>query len=549
MPLREDGIMRKILSNRNIIITWTIAGVAILLICVFLCEYITQMILMWDKPNEYRDAVMIKLVQDLAQGDNPYRVSTLEESAPAVVVDSGFLNVLPAVGLVAVFHIPAAGALYLTNFFYLIGISVLIVLLTIQVFRESKSNRLVVATTAMLAIAVLLPFMNRSGYLVTRPDVLCVLLILIITYLLVKPTYRTADIILVSLCCAFIAYAKIHYAVVCISIVLYLALERRWRNLVWFIIAFFSSFLFLFVAIQILFPTYLSEWVYRILAMFLGVSNSDAWKGLFIKWLAIVYQLAIVFVVIGVSAILFVHRMRGNSDEKIPIGRYTKFVLFNAALNGLALMVVGKHAGAVLWYFYVMFVPMAVLLAIKGLQIAMDSNTNVWVIWGCLMLLQGMWRTYLVMDETKNVSERASQLEEAYAMIDTYQSDEMFLSPYLSGYSVTHGIYNYNYGDASFLVSDDFADSRWVTRLLGCILPYTKDIYHQHEAYWEVMLAKVENREYSLIALDDVDGFPTAIREELMEALEDNYREAASQQLKSSSTGVDVIYYIPNDRK
>ena len=93
----------------------------LIVVCVILCSfYLIRAFIFRDFPAEYRDAAVLEVVQELSDGVNPYDLDYLfTDEAPRVILDSGFLNVFPALLLVKLFRFSPAAALYLTGFIYL----------------------------------------------------------------------------------------------------------------------------------------------------------------------------------------------------------------------------------------------------------------------------------------------------------------------------------------------------------------------------------------------------------------------------------------------
>lgn len=517
---------------------------AIVCIGIFFGCYIMQMLLFANYPAEYRDCALFKLVDDLASGYNPYTCNALLQSEPPVVVDSGFINVLPSVILVKLFRLPASLAIYITNLAY----SVLIIFVTKRIINNLNFSLGIkdknIKVVMLCVIAWVLTFQQRATILVTRPDIFCCLVLLFIIDLYTKPVFKIQSIYISSFLCVVIAFAKIHYAVIAVSVlVFFVCRKEKCRSLLYLLQFSVSGICFailMFAATQYFFPTYLSEWIPRIIAMF--TQNVSIEKA---SISVLIYKLKRMTVKLlpAIFIILYGYMKHFGLDNN------RTFLSINIVVNFLVLLYTGRHDGADLWYFFVMLVPSVILLAADTIS-RLKVKEGVYLL-ACAFVLGGCCVNLApIVKSTAEVSSKADTFSKAYSLLREYESSEMYLSPVLSNYCIENKVYNYNYGDGFYFVDSIFADNLYEKFPLSeTLLPYTKEIYYQHEKYENEMLLKVKNREYSVIVLDRVDCIPYTIRDFFEKQIEENYEMIEELPIQYLTSETKLSFWIPKGEK
>lgn len=518
-------------------------------IITFYYWYISQMVNNWCYPAEYRDNAVFKLIEDLAKGDNPYSVDRLESSLPPVVLDSGFLHIYPAIFFVKVFGIKASGAMYLSNLIYLLLIAALTARTCISIDSAIGNNeKKLMLLEALCTIFCMLFYMQRATYLVTRPDIFCVILLLLIIDLFTKPVIKEAHIFIASFMCVLIAFAKIHYATILFSIILFLACRKEKKHRIRYIVEFCLSgiafTIIVFLLVQWLYPTYLSFWIPRIMQMFMlnRRFTKDSVIYLINKIAILCKQLRLEIIVLLFGMVNWIVLKRG---EWLKIDETSKFLIINSVINFFVLIYVGRHEGADFWYFYVMLVPSVILLSIKMIHRCVPNRFIYYSL--IVLMLFGCTKKQIELMRHDSINNHKESFEVAYGILQKYESEEMFLSPYLSGYSMQKSIYNYNYGDSFYFVDESNADKmyNWIP-CTKYLFPYTKDIFYQHLNYQKQIIEKVGNKEYSLIAIDNLDSIPPLFREEFVDNLNEHYQLEDTSNLNTlSGLPLRVEYWIP----
>lgn len=506
----------------------------LIVVCVILCSfYLIRAFIFRDFPAEYRDAAVLEVVQELSDGVNPYDLDYLfTDEAPRVILDSGFLNVFPALLLVKLFRFSPAAALYLTGFIYLAASMGLIGVIT---------KRLTGDLTLSLLSAVLLFFcLRRWGLLCIRPDTMAEMLMLLLILSIVEDRSSFMDTILRAFFLVLIVYLKPHYALIGFAVLVY---EIRHRKLLIFagsgLIIFASSVLI----VNALFPTHLSVWGIRLYEMFTGVGGGSAgfsyalgkWKRLFVMFFP-VFLLTLYGA--GKELLCICKGRRGKTESGLS------FLWLNTIVNGLALTYLGRHDGADLWYFYFMLLPSMILLAMYYLNGIMEGRGKKLIL-GIFSLccVVGLAQTALSLSpRPKYITRWRESHERAYELLDNYRSEDMILSSPLAYYGTENGIYNFNHGDLCYLP---------VTRadegILKVLFPYVNVFEDKYNDYSETVLEKLSEREYSLVTIDNIDTpFEIFGKDgEFRRILEENYELVDEFEVFIEAQGTETSFYAP----
>ncbi len=521
--------------------------------CVILCSfYLIRMYEFRDFPAEYRDAAVFEEVREFSLGMDPYDADYLKSSEPPrVVLDSGFLNIFPALVFVKLFGMQYATAMYLTGFICLV-LSMFLMGVCVKVLTGDL--------TLSLTGAVLIFFcMRRWGLLCVRPDTMAELLMLMVIYLILKDRSDIKTVLLIDLLLVATAYLKPHYALVGAAALRYMIKKKRFFIFAGGGVLIFSVSI---IICNLLFPTHISVWGIRLYEMFTGVGSLgsslgyalDKWKRLFLLFL----PSFILFIYGACFEIKKILKNRGKSalteadnnlaeNESRGADRNLVYIWINAILNGLALTYLGRHDGADLWYFYFMLMPSVIMLSLYYLGKLMDRGPvrrSAVFLFGFLFLsLICLFNTFILLSpRPKYVNRWRESHKSAYDILKEHESDEMMLSSPLAYYATMNDIYNFNHGDLCYLP---------VTKTEGSFMeklfPYVEIYEDKYNSYALDALKKLEEKEYSIVTVDSIDT-PFEIfglEEEFKKTLLDNYVLIDSFEVFVESQGMMTEFYVP----
>lgn len=527
----------------NLVIIILLAG----LIITYIVFYCTRLVAFSDFPAEVRDPAVAQVVNLFAQGINPYDAAYLStDEAPRVLLDSGFFNVFPAVLLVKLFHFLPLFSLYFMNLIYIVLAAALIYLLVWKLTKEHVLS----LTAAFLELFC----MRRSVLLVARPDTLAEVLLLLILYIFLTSIYLqrewTWQLPVTALLCVLIAFLKVHYATVALSILVFLAIRDR-RKAFMFILWTFLAGVLITLAVYILYPTHLSVWIVRLYEMFISVARKNSistimyvagkWKKLFIMFMPVFLITGFGFCAGIISSIR--ERSRGSKPADVSSMRLVdRFLIINIVINVFALLLLGKHDGASLWYFFYMLMPSMFLYAslfikYKTANLKIGHLLRAAFSIACIIAIMG--EGAVVLKQQQQISRIEESHQEAYAVIEKYASAEMFLTSQLSVYAIDRNIYNFDYGDTCFIPS-----TRILNEHLEKLLPYTNSIEDKYNGYWSTVLQKIEDKEYSLFTINESFSIPS-LPDDCITALEENYRIVQEIKVYSDKQVSNICFMIP----
>lgn len=518
------------------------AGLSALYI-LFLCK---RTYIFAEVPAEYRDGAVFKVIDMFAKGDNPYSVAWLKgNEAPPVLLDSGFLHVFPAVLFQKLFDVPASLACWIGNLIYVVLAGIIIYIVANKLTRSSL--------LALIAMCIQLTTMRRHGLLCSRPDMMAVVLLLMITYICIKER-KTYDYIIIAVLSVLILFSKIHYAVIVVSVGIHIIyemfLEKNIKNgikrLATFVVSGMVTLLISIFLMMKFVPMHLPVWGIRLWNMFsYNTGNkSSQYKTVYDKFTALFHEYSYIKYVVIISVVGFaitficskVMRDRGSKlscDRDFKIDNIS-FLIINAIINAVALLFVGRHDGAVLWYFYCMLMPTVILLAVcllSHLKVVRYVQILILLL-GCIKMIYPTVMQSYYMD--------VNRFDTVYSLVEEYESDQMYLTPMLSNYSIMHNHYNFSYGDTVFLPQTDSISPQLLEKI-----PYVDDINKRFNEYQDVIIETVKNREYSIIVTDAVDGQPAS--EEFHEALSANYQLIKEENQQNETQSIQLRYWIPMD--
>lgn len=528
--------MMKILKKINIVSNIVLL---ILVLGIIVSHFLTTLAFV-DFPAEYRDAAVIKVADDFANGMNPYSIDYYNTmGVPPVVLDSSFLNVFPAVIFANVFQVSITYSVYFMNFIYFI---LALLIMYFIIFMITKNISL-----SLFAVIVEAICLRRHGLLVARPDVLATVFLLLILFLFIY--YHLCDrfpwwfIPSIAICCIMVFYLKIHYAMIGVALFFFFIIFDRKQALrfMFFLVAFGCGF---YILIDYFFPMHFSSWVVRIYEMLQGLesNNGGGESGLhyvFTKW----YQIFKMFFPIMCLTLFGIVRRVLCFIRKIEANRIEDFLVINIIFNSIALCILGQHRGANLWYFFFMLMPSVIIYAVMVL-VSIDIKNRNWVI-NCIIALSLL----LLMNQYKSIlpyrSYGGEGHEEAYEIIREHESPNMILSSHLALYSMERDIYNYNYGDNCFLPSLHLENE-----VIHSIIPYTNQIREMYSLQAEQILEDINKEKYSLITTDSID-VPLAefgLSDEFQAALENHYELHKELTTVLDVQNIQTWFWIPKNR-
>lgn len=525
------------------------------IICLFIF-YFYRMYSFCDFPPEYRDAAVIKVVDDFSKGINPYAVDYLStDEAPRVVLDSSFLNVFPAALIVKMTSVSPIIALYLLNFLYIV----------ISMFLIYRCSMLLVSNRSLSLIAAILEFlcMRRGGLLCLRPDTLAGALIILEIFIVLtclghneknvegvsenKDKCLNLMIILLAFITVIIFFLKPHYVMIAFSIFLFAIHEKR--GFLFCFCGFVTLFCFI-MACSFLFPTHISVWGVRLWEMFSGVGSGKSETIYMLnKWVRLMKMFLPIFLGVFFGTGLYVYYM--VKRKEIVVSWKVKFLCINILINSIVLCYVGRHPGADLWYFFFMLMPSIILLGINFVGKLLEGIKVDFVRIGIGCYLFPLFCFICLFQTLSSIAPRRTSMElwaegkgKAYEILSKYESTEMLLSSHLANYSIERGIYNFNYGDTCYLP---------VKRVKGIVLekafPFTDDYSNKYCNYANDIVENINNCSYSIITTtaDEVNLTWGGVRDEFTNALLQNYRMIDTFPIHNETQVIFTTFWVPQE--
>lgn len=507
-------------KERIIIRIIFVTALTIILSC-----YVIKLCLVGNFPMEYRDAGVVKITAELARGNNPYSLESLYASSePQVYFASGFFfTSLLAVPLVKCFSVPPTMAMYIVCFFLVVCI---IALMYYLVAKYTK-NQFCAAFGSLLIVSCL----QRSDSLVARGDILaelCILLLIALGLDIVNVKTKSTDmwkLILCGILSGLIFWLKPQYVIVAASMFIYLTLNNYKQGLLFAIYSGVATIV-MAIGIYIAFPVFFSIYLVRLGGSGPAIlSNGNSNMGYSLQqflYLFIFYLPCFWLCLIGMKRyFLLIKKAWGKQNEvKVLLGGKKTYFVINICICIIAMLQLGKHTGAFLWYHYFTLVPSMIFLAMMTFAEKESSKGRyrnmLLVAVVSLICLAPLHRYFDLWD----IKQKYTSYKQAYAVLDKYQSEQMLLSNLLACYSIDHDIYNYIYGYEPSL-RKIISDSKGI----GWLTDYNNINFDKNQDYANMILVNMKKKKYSVIVIDQwIEPLDSVgLHDAFMECLSENY--------------------------
>lgn len=487
-------------------------------------------------PAEYRDNAFTGIINAMCEGVNPYTFDYVADKvAPGVLLDSGFIHILPAVLVCKLFGTAPLQTLYITNMIY----SLIAAYLMYVIVKNATQK----GTLGVMSATLSLMYVLRFGMLIARPDVMALLCQIIIIAQMIQAERhdkKNVNLLIIALMAVLIVYSKPHYAMIVLAYVIYLLVGKRdiksvgilaILGLAWTVV--------LTVVVWLICPAHITIWIERLYEMFAGVgtniTDSTLSGRLIDKWIQIAKQFlpfGVLIVARGIQRI--VHKERYNT-----LSRLEQFMIIDLVLNALFLCYTGRHVGAGLWYFYFTLLPAINILSMIAIdKMGGDKKTGI-----VLMMLACLWICYRAVRLVPNTDEMSRWKNNALAVesLENYRSDVMYLSPVLVGCSEPN--YVFDYGDQVYVPQKE--------SVLYNILPLLMNNVAVNEAfneYYEYVIDTIDECGYSVVVTDSVDNAITGeAKEQFENVLNEKYYVADQRDYYTETVNVKLDYWVPKE--
>lgn len=509
--------MKESINARNVNII-----IGIITIFIFAYELIYMLQVGIESIYNESTSISIKILSDLAEGNNPYGTAWLYDnsSLPVTYWESGFFHILPSLLLIKLFHLAPITSTVVVHIAYVIIAMVLIFAIV------NKITGLV--SIAIFASNILFVCINPTYVNGIRPDTLCVLLILLITYVtLCEKLKNSTKEWIIAIACILLLFLKIHYASVIVAVYIVSFKKKRWIQL-----SIKNAVIgtILCIATVVFFPTFFSTFGIRVIQMFTSNnSNGDytymvyQWKELFVRYFPL-------FILLMLGSLLSIKRIKYICEKDIYL-----FLFSNIVVNILGLCYMGKWSGNFLAYHNVMIMPMIIIGSMVYLS-KLTCNKN--VSGKLLAIIMVLFTLGLLMHF--NSSYRIHKpstvpCEHSYnEWIENNRDNEMLLSSSCAQFAYDNDYYLWDWGDQIYLPYDIGTSPKW-----NALFPYTNLYRNKNIEYANTALTKIKNQEYSLIVSDDYNefGHKIGMKDDFWNAIQDNYELMEKDDL--------VGYWVP----
>lgn len=529
--------------------------------------------------------ISVKVVHDLANGNNPYGTSWLydETALPAPYYESGFFHVLPAVLLVKVFGISATLACGITQLLYVV-LALIVMYLCVKRFTGNT-------TLALFAAAVFHSCIRAHLVDCFRPDTLCALMIVTIFLLIILDEKRLKGEIskeagakeTENKACEIRETIRTkmkqtesktqktkteHKQRVLKSkpevcnqnsgkkITLYNRADKKTNLIEWitallgvlliFLKIHYASILAaLFVyqckkkrwlpwglkfcvcgiiitgATQLCFPTFFSTFGIRVIEMMRDNTADSDLMYMFQQWGTLIQQFWLFFGILLAGCFLLLKQKKFRVLFSNPV----YFLLFiNILVNIAALCYMGKWNGNYINYHYIMIMSSVILAAVFYLHGFMAGENKKQLVTYGVVLGYGLSIAII------SISSLTGSLSGYQESKKAREQEYAFLDSYRSEDMLLDPSLAY-YTYANDIYQWDYMDQIYIPYDIGSsprwnfLFPYT-NLYRQRcVSYGEEMVQKIRDKKYSIITQSDIHilGLKIGLENEFQDAIEENY--------------------------
>jgi len=475
-----------------------------------------------EKTLKSTAGISIKILRDLAVGNNPYGKDWLFEdgSLPVTYWETGFFHILPSLLLIRVFHISPIAAAAIIHILYV----TFAMFLMYKIVKKLSGG----INSALLASAVLYVCLNPTYVNGIRPDTLCVLLILLIISIVSNDGIKEGiKEWIYAFACVLLLFLKIHYASIIVPVYIICFKKKRWIQLS--IKNVIIGIIFCIITV-ICFPTFFSTFGVRVIQMFTSNNENDDYYNMLYQWKELFIRYVPLFIIFIIGIPFSIKKIKRIIDSDIYL-----FLAVDVIVNALGLCYMGKWNGNFLAYHNVMFVPLLIICSTLVLEKIMRSKKKEYalvsfcIVVSSILLLCIFNKSYQIHKMHFQISEHTYN-----KWIEENRDGEMLLSSSCTQFAYDNDYYLWDWGDQIYLPYDIGTSPRW-----NALFPYTNQYRNKNIEYANKVLEKINNREYSLIVSNDYNefGHKIGMKEVFWDAIEENYDLMEKDDL--------VGYWIP----
>ncbi|MCR5267073.1 MAG: hypothetical protein K6E16_00960 [Lachnospiraceae bacterium] len=552
---REQSVLYKLMT------------IAILAFAVFfLCKCCIHLLQFPGAVGEYREAADVQLTQAFLNGDNPYRLASIEieRDIPPVLYQYSFLNSLIAAGIALLLGGRVILAHYVLALLCMTGSGVLAFRM---IDRHSQQTVL-----PMLGGTLTLFCHWRSGYVSTTPNSLGVFLILLTAFIATSGKIRKKAAF-TALLCVLLFYTKLYFVTIAAAIFIFFLCYDR-REAVKFVAMCVAQGALSVLLIQLVWPLYftysfyfingrliwlpISRFLMKVGGVFAQIGFTvlpQAFQSETIDYNRLQYVLEQygylitvffpLFTLLLVSLVLAtVKKRRIRVSENDALG----FSVIAMITQGLCLFVVGREKGAYLSYYLQLFTPFVIIASLICMERYLHLQKEVMnlALIGVVALLS-LYFGYRRLPLHMMTEQEVADWKQAEAYIDAYETEEagredVYYSPVLAYLAMERGKNVYNNGHVG--VIKESVLGRFDRDLPAhSVFPHAGEITQMHVDYQNRIKQNVRDHAYKLVT---VDSDAMYVDKELL--LENGYRRIDTLPLAVGNAEYEVEFYTPADQ-
>ncbi len=501
-------------------IWYTLMTIAIFAFAVFfLCRCGMHLLQFPGAVNEYREAADVQLTQAFLNGDNPYRLQSIEQERdmPPVLYQYSFLNSLICAGLAMLLGGRVILAHYILAVLAMIGSGILTYRL---IDRYSQQ------TVLPMLGAVLTLFCHwRSGYVSTTPNSLGIFLTLLTFTITVYPKIKHKAI-LTAFLCVLLFYTKLYFVTIAGAILLYFLFYDRKEAFKYLGMCLGQGALSILL-IQWFWPLYYTYSLYFIngttvwasisrliringsaggyafmVSMFLG--NAPIYY-VFEQFGYLIITFGALFVILLASMIAAMARKNKIHIEENDV---LSLAVIQIILQGLCLFVVGREDGAYLSYYLQLWMPYVILASLICLErFLKPSKTYLHLGLLAFVTLLSLYFGYRKLPLHMMTDEEITAWQQAQTHITEYGTAEngnVYYAPELAYLAMEQGERTYNNGHTGVIYEN--TKEQWdKDKTAHVAFPYAGEIIQMNLDYQQMIQDSIRNHAYTLVTIDS-DG-------------------------------------------
>ncbi len=533
-------------------IWYTLMTIAIFAFAVFfLCKCCMHLLQFPGAVNEYREAADVQLTQAFLNGDNPYRLQSIEQERdmPPVLYQYSFLNSLVCAGLALLLGGRVILAHYILAVLAMIGSGILSYRL---IDRYSQQ------TVLPMLGAVLTLFCHwRFGYLSTTPISLGIFLILLTFTVAVSPKIKHKAIITAFLC-VLLFYTKLYFVTIAGAIFIFFLLYDRKEAFKYLGMCVGQGALSILL-IQIFWPLYYTYSLYFIngtlvwqsIRRFINIGGSAGGYAfvipLFFSRLPVnfvfeqfgylIMTFGVLFIILLASLIVAMIRKSKISIEENDV---LCLAVIQIILQGLCMFVVGREDGAYLSYYLQLWMPYVILASLICLErFLKPSKTYLHLGLLVFVTLISLYFGYRRLPLHMMTDEEIASWQQAQSHVEKYTTN-VYYAPelaYLAMEQRNHSYYNNGHTGVVNRTTLELWDDDQAAHV---VFPHAGEIIRMNLDYQQKIQENIRNHAYTLVTIDDEGLY---VDETIL--TENDYHRIDVLPLAIGNAVYDVEFWIP----